>query len=40
MSSGQSATVKLTYPCNLTIMGVNYGGSVCTLSAQSTYTVQ
>jgi Flp pilus assembly protein TadG len=36
---GESANVSATYPCNLTIMGVNYSPS-CTLSSQSTERVE
>lgn len=34
---GQPAKVTVTYPCNLTVMAVNYG---CSLSAQTTEIVQ
>jgi len=38
--AGQTATVRATYPCSLTIMGVNYAPSGCTLTAQSAQMVQ
>jgi Flp pilus assembly protein TadG len=38
--AGQPAFVRATYPCNLTVMGVNYMPSGCTLSAQTTQMVQ
>jgi Flp pilus assembly protein TadG len=37
---GQAALVKATYPCNLTVMGVNYAPNGCTLSAQSAQMIQ
>ncbi len=40
MAAGQTATVRATYPCALTIMGVNYAPSGCTLSAQSAQMIQ
>jgi Flp pilus assembly protein TadG len=36
---GQPAKVTVTYPCNLTVMAVNYAPS-CSLSAQTTEIVQ
>lgn len=39
-SSGQIAKVTLTYPCNLTLMGISYGGPACTLSTTSAAVVQ
>jgi Flp pilus assembly protein TadG len=38
--AGQPALVRATYPCNLTVMGVNYAPSGCTLSAQTTQMIQ
>jgi Flp pilus assembly protein TadG len=37
---GTSAKVTATYPCSLTILGVNYGGSPCNLSATMTEIIQ
>jgi Flp pilus assembly protein TadG len=38
-AAGEAANVTATYPCNLTIMGVNYSPS-CTLSSQSTERIE
>lgn len=38
--AGVSAVVKTTYPCSLTIMGVNYAPGGCTLKAQTAQMVQ
>ena len=38
--AGQAALVRATYPCNLTVMGVNYAPNGCTLSAQSAQMIQ
>ena len=38
--AGQPALVRATYPCNLTVMGVNYAPSGCTLTAQTTQMIQ
>jgi Flp pilus assembly protein TadG len=38
--AGVSAVVKTTYPCNLTVMGINYKPNGCTLSAQTAQLVQ
>ncbi len=38
--AGVSAVVKSTYPCNLTVMGINYAPSGCTLKAQTAQMVQ
>jgi Flp pilus assembly protein TadG len=38
--AGQPAFVRATYPCNLTVMGVNYRPGGCTLSAQTTQMIQ
>jgi len=40
MTSGATGTVKATYPCDMTVMGVKYLGSTCTLSAQSAVMIQ
>jgi Flp pilus assembly protein TadG len=37
---GQPAYVKATYPCNLTVMGVNYAPRGCNLNAQTTQMIQ
>jgi Flp pilus assembly protein TadG len=37
--AGQPALVKATYPCDLTVMGVNYAPS-CTLRAETAQMVQ
>lgn len=39
-TAGVPATVTLKYPCSLTIMGINYGGTTCLLQASSAYVVQ
>jgi Flp pilus assembly protein TadG len=38
--AGVSAVVRTTYPCNLTVMGINYAPHGCTLSAQTAQLVQ
>ena len=38
-AAGLPASVSATYPCNLSIMGVNYSPS-CTLSSQSTERIE
>ena len=40
LTAGAVASVALTYPCDLTFMGYSFGGSPCTLSAQSAAVVQ
>ncbi len=40
LTAGAVASVALTYPCDLTFMGYDFGGSPCTLSAQSAAVVQ
>jgi Flp pilus assembly protein TadG len=40
MVAGQPALVKATYPCNLTVMGVNYAPSGCSLKAQTAQMIQ
>lgn len=39
LTSGATATVVTTYPCDLSVMGVNFSSS-CTLTAQSAQMVQ
>ena len=38
--AGVSAVVRTTYPCNLTVMGINYAPNGCTLRAQTAQMVQ
>ncbi len=38
--SGHPALVKATYPCDLTVMGVNYKPGGCILSAETAQMVQ
>jgi Flp pilus assembly protein TadG len=38
--AGAVALVTLTYPCDLTFMGLSFGGQSCTLSAQTAAIVQ
>jgi Flp pilus assembly protein TadG len=38
--AGQTALVKVTYPCDLTVMGINYKPGGCTLSAQTSQMIQ
>lgn len=38
--AGQTALVQVTYPCDLTVMGINFKPGGCTLSAQSSQMVQ
>jgi Flp pilus assembly protein TadG len=40
MIAGQTAVVKATYPCDLTVMGHNYAPSSCNLSAQTAQMIQ
>ena len=40
LTAGAVASVALTYPCDLTFMGLSFGGSPCTLSAQTAAIVQ
>ena len=40
LSSGATASVKVSYPCALNVMGVNYAPSGCNLVAQSAQMVQ
>jgi hypothetical protein len=37
---GQTAVVKATYPCHLTVMGHNYAPNGCNLSAQTAQMIQ
>ncbi len=39
MSAGVTAVVRTTYPCDLSVMGINYKSS-CTISAQTAQMVQ
>lgn len=39
LAAGSSATLTATYPCNLSIMGVNFSPS-CTLTARTTERVE
>jgi Flp pilus assembly protein TadG len=38
--SGHTAQVIITYPCNLTFMGINFAPSGCTLQAQTAELIQ
>lgn len=40
LTQGATATVKVTYPCNLKVFGVNFAPSTCTLTAQTAESVQ
>ena len=37
---GYTATVSVTYPCNLKVFGVNFAPGTCTLTAQAAESVQ
>jgi Flp pilus assembly protein TadG len=37
---GGTVTVKVTYPCNLTVFHINYAPSGCTLTGQSAEAIQ
>ncbi len=39
LSAGATATVRVSYPCDLSVMGVNYKAN-CSLSSQSAQMVQ
>ncbi len=39
MVAGDTATMKATYPCDLTILGVNFAPS-CTLTSQTTVRIE
>jgi Flp pilus assembly protein TadG len=38
--AGATGTVAATYPCDLTVMGVKFMGSTCTLNASSAVMIQ
>jgi Flp pilus assembly protein TadG len=38
--AGQTAVVRVTYPCDLTVMGINYKPGGCTLSGQTAQMIQ
>jgi Flp pilus assembly protein TadG len=41
LTQGATATVKVTYPCNLKVFGVNFApGGTCTLTAQTAESIQ
>ena len=40
LTSGATASVTVSYPCSLSVMGVNYAPSGCSLVAQSAQMVQ
>jgi hypothetical protein len=40
LTAGSTVVLTLTYPCNLTFLGYSFGGSPCTLTAQSAAVVQ
>jgi Flp pilus assembly protein TadG len=40
LTAGATGKVTATYPCDLTVMGVNYKGSSCSLSATSSVMIQ
>lgn len=40
LTAGVAASIALSYPCQLTVMGVTFGGSNCALQASSAATVQ
>jgi Flp pilus assembly protein TadG len=40
LTQGAMATVKVTYPCNLKVFGVNFAPSGCTLTAQTAESIQ
>jgi len=40
LTSGATGTVVATYPCDMSVMGVNYLGSTCTLTATSAAMIQ
>jgi Flp pilus assembly protein TadG len=39
-AEGGTATVKVTYPCNLTVFGVKFSPNTCTLTAQTAEIIQ
>ena len=40
LTSGATASVTVSYPCSLSVMGVNYAPSGCNLVGQSAQMVQ
>jgi hypothetical protein len=40
LAAGATALVTVTYPCDLTVMGINYMSGGCTLSAHAAQIVQ
>ena len=40
LTQGATATVKVTYPCNLKVFGVNFAPGTCTLTAQAAESIQ
>ena len=40
LTSGATASVALTYPCSMTVMGINLGAATCNLYSTSAATVQ
>lgn len=40
LTSGQDVTVSATYPCSLTIYGINFAPGGCTLSASTTGRIE
>jgi Flp pilus assembly protein TadG len=40
IASGMSGTVAASYPCDLTIFGINFISGVCSLTASSTEAIQ
>jgi Flp pilus assembly protein TadG len=40
LTAGATGSVTATYPCDMTVMGVKYLGSTCTLSATSAAMIQ
>lgn len=40
LTQGATATVAVTYPCNLTVFGVRFGPNTCTLTAQTAESIQ
>lgn len=39
-ASGTASTLTATYPCDLSVMGVNFGGAGCTLTAQASERIE
>ena len=40
LTQGGTATVMVTYPCNLKVFGTNFASSTCTLTAQTAESIQ